>query len=115
MPLTLLTLPCVIVHRSEDEDTVDLHGNPWTNEELESAFCELQQLSARERVEGLSDATHRIFLLPGVLLDTSDAVIAEDILYEVEGDPWQVRDPEENVVHHVEATLRRTSGEEDGS
>lgn len=103
----LLTKPCELVARQAIDPT-----DP--DAELEDVVvgestCELQQTTAGEVVDGRVMVTGwRVFLPAGVDLSGWDALRIDDVLLELDGDPWQVRHPRTGDVHHVEAALRRS-------
>ena len=80
--------------------------------------CEIQQAQRREPAgEGeVSDVLWTGFFPAGTALTTGDAVRVEGVgVLEVVGEPWSFRHPATGVAHHLEATLRRTAGAEEGS
>lgn len=112
----LLTRPCTVVHRTGSDHT-DKYGNEISGEVEATTVCEVQQAQRREPGnEGeVSDVLWAGYFPAGTLLTTADAVRVEGIgTLEVVGEPWTVRSPT-GPAHHVEATLRRTAGAEEGS
>jgi hypothetical protein len=112
---TLLNKPCLLVRRS-DSGGEDAHGNPIEDETVTEVLCEIQQRQRSEDDDAgeLSDTLWTLFLPHGTDLDTSDAVIVGGLVYEVMGDPWDAVQGSPDM-WHVEATVRRTAGSEDGS
>lgn len=111
MTLTaLLNRPMTIVRRSAGA-TADEFGNIIDVEVAEDVFGELQQQQRSEPVaEGeLSDTRWILFLPAGTELGTGDAIVCDGHIYELVGNPWDVRNPRTQDESHVEATLRRTS------
>jgi hypothetical protein len=106
---TLINKPCEIERRSLSADT-DRYGNYLNTTTIVATVCELQQRIRKEPGEEgeLSDTIWRAFFPAGTPIDTSDAVVVDDIVYEVVGDPWQARNPRTQTLSHVEATLRKT-------
>jgi hypothetical protein len=109
----LVNRPCVLLIRGEDG--ADAMGNPIRVETRVDAVCELQQIRRTEPpADGeVSDTLWKVWLLPGTVIDTGDAVEVDDDVYELVGAPWPVRDPFRGVDHHVEASCRRVAGAED--
>ena len=117
MPLsTLLNRPCTIIRRSESED-LDAHFNPILEEVEVQTVCELQQQRRDEPGDHgeLSDTRWLLILPAGTAIDTGDGVVVDGDTYEMVGDPWPARNPRTQEESHIEATLRRTAGEETGS
>lgn len=112
----LLNRSLTIVSRS-DSGTIDEYGGDIPTEVLTQTVGELQQVRRDEPIaEGEMSDTRWLLVLPGATaIDTGDAVIVDDELFEVVGAPWPARNPRTGVVSHVEATLRRTAGDEGGS
>lgn len=113
---TLINRPCTIIRRHEGT-TRDAHGNLIPDEEEVETVCELQQ---RQRSEGddageLSDTRWMLFLPAGTEIDTGDGVVVDGQTFEMVGDPWNARNPRTQQESHIEATVRRTAGEETGS
>lgn len=118
MPLaTLLNRPCTIFRRSPSGSKDD-YGNAILTETAVETVCEIQQRSRTEEDDQgeLSD-TLWLGIFPGeTVLRTGDEVRVEGIgNFELVGDPWPARNPRTQVEEHVEATLRRTVGDEEGS
>jgi hypothetical protein len=103
----LMNRPVTIIHRA-DADPEDFYGQGRT-ETLQEVQGELQQMSRTEQAAhgDFSDTLWRLWLPATVRLRTEDAVAVDGLVYEVVGDPWEVRNPREGAVSHVEATLRR--------
>lgn len=109
----LLNLPVTIVRRTMDDDAFD----PVPVETTAATVGELQQTQRSEPVaEGELSVTTWLLVLPAETdIRTGDAVLAGAAMYEVVGDPWHARNPRTQLASHVEATLRRTAGDEDES
>lgn len=114
---TLLNRPCTIIRRSASGSTDDGYGNRTPAETLVEAVCELQQRQRSEPGDQgeFSDTAWLIVFPAGTVIDTGDGVIVDGHIFEMVGDPWEVRNPRTQVASHVEATVRRTGAEEDGS
>ena len=113
----LLNIPATITRRLPGEEENE-YGDPIPVEEQVEVVCEVQQLRRDEPGDQgeLSD-TQWIGIFPaGTELRTGDAVRVEGIGdFEVVGDSWAVRNPRTQQANHVEASLRRTVGNEEGS
>ncbi len=107
----LLNRPVTIIRRTESGD-VDAYGNTVYDEAMVDVLGELQQIRRDEPGgEGeTSDTKWALFLPAGTALSTRDIVLVEDEEYEVIGEPWSARNPLEQALSHVEATLRRVAG-----
>lgn len=112
----LLNRPCVITRRLESTST-DRYGNEIPDEDLVTTVCELQQQRRDEHdLQGETSDTGWLLILPaGTALATGDGVDVDGHSYEVFGEPWAARNPRTKADSHVEATLRRVAGSEDGS
>ena len=117
MPIDLLlNRPVTIVTRT-DSGSTDEYGNSIPSETMTETVGELQQVRRDEPGDaGETSDTRWLLVVPaGTVINTGDAVIVDSEVYEVVGAPWLARNPRTQTVHHVEATLRRTSGDEGGS
>jgi len=111
MLLDLLTKPVVIKRRKASDDDDD-YGSEVAEETSVVTVGELQQQGRTER-EGVISATSWLLILPpDVELDTNDVVVVDNFRFEISGNPWLVRNPLTGELHHIEATLERTGGEE---
>lgn len=113
---TLINRPCVVIERLPSGDTDD-YGNSVPDEEEVETVVELQQVQ-RDEPGGageLSDTRWLGFFPAGTDLTTADAVVVDGERYELEGDPWPVRNPRTGTESHVEASLCRVAGAEDAS
>lgn len=107
MLLDLLSTPIRIIRRS----TGDEYDPVYTDTEIAvNAVVQQRQRQEVEGVVGRSDWV--LFLPPETAIDTNDIVYVENTRFEVIGDAWTVVNPRTNQAHHIEASLRRTSGEE---
>jgi len=110
----LMNLPVTIVRRSAS-GVEDDYGNEIPAETSIQTVCEFQQKARGEEDENLASTQYMLFLPAGTDIDAGDVVVIEGLEYQMAGDPWFARDPESQTNSHVEATLVRTSGSEDGS
>lgn len=102
----LLTLEAELIRR-ESGDPLDPDAE-LTSTVVGTVRCELQQTVRGEALDGrLQSTTWRAFLPGDVELTGWDALRVDGVLYELEGDPWQVRHPRGGTFHHVECELRR--------
>lgn len=114
--IQLLSRPCTIVQRLPSAEK-DARGNEIPGERFIETVCEVQQRSRREPGDAgeTSDTYWDGYFPADTQLNTGDAVIVDAIgEFELVGDPWQANTGS-LAVAHVEATLRRTRGAEDGS
>jgi hypothetical protein len=136
MPLAdLINRPCVLRHRTGGS-TVDGDGNEVPEWEEIETVCELQQapVGRGENAEEISDTQWKAYLLPLVDLArlfgdgdlgegafatidkavrSGDELIVEGTVFQVEGDPWQARNPRTRQESHIEIRLRRVAGAAD--
>jgi hypothetical protein len=117
----LIQTPCQIVRR-QPSDVTDIYGNELPAEELVDAVCAIQAAQQRQASEPggageVASDQYTGFFLPTVdgLLDTADAVVADELVYELVGAPNRVIDLETQELSHIELALRRTAGAEDAS
>ena len=110
----LLTQTATIIHRSES-GTTDDYGNDIPSETQEEVDCYLEQRRRTEDDElgEVSEADYLLILPAGTAIDTGDVAVVDERAYELIGDPWSAHDPDTSADHHIEATVRRTAGEED--
>jgi hypothetical protein len=108
----LLNRPCQIVRRGPS-GVDDDYGNEIAGETVVSTVCELQQDVAAEVAghEEVSKTKWRCFFPVSTDIDGSDRVIIDAEVYEVDGEPWFVRNPRTQQFSHVETRLVRISGE----
>jgi len=109
----LLTLPVTILRRTVAEE-IDEFGNEVDTapaEEVETVG-ELQQRQRDEQTAGgdVVATTWALYLPADTEIDAGDGIVAGGATYEVDGEPWPVRNPRTGVVSHIEATVRRTGG-----
>lgn len=110
----LMNRPCGLLRRSPTGER-DRFGNPKHDAVLIDTVCELQQ---RQRAEPgddseLSDTTWALFLPAGTDVRTGDAIVVDDVTYELVGDPWDARNPRSRAVSHIEATVRLVAAADD--
>jgi hypothetical protein len=112
----LLNTPCVIT-RNLPGSTEDEFGNEIPQTDEIETVCELQQQQRSEPGnEGELSVTTWLLVLPaGTVLRTSDKIEIGGDVYEVEGDPWAVRNPRTQTDSHVEATVTRSAGGQETS
>lgn len=112
---SLLNTPCQIITRSDEGDQ-DAYGDPILTETVTETVCALQQNRRDEPGDmgELSDTLWTLFLPTDTELATDDAVVAYGKVFELVGDPWDAREGSADM-WHVEATVRRTAGGEEGS
>ena len=112
----LLNRPCQIVRRGPS-GVEDGYGNEIAGETVVSTVCELQ-LAGGANVGGevhgheeTSKTQWRCFFPVSTDIDGTDRVITDAEVYEVDGEPWAVRNPRTQQMSHVESRLVRVSGE----
>lgn len=110
----LLNQPCTITRRA-DGDTTNRYGNNVDDAETIETVCELQQRQRSEDTDGgeLGRSAWLLVLPAGTDVRLGDAVTIDGTVYEVQGEPWQARNPRTGEDSHVEATLERTAGTAD--
>lgn len=104
--------PCQIISRSTTGGTIDDgYGNLTPTLGTIDSFCDLQQTSRTEPpLSGeTSITTWNIYLPVDTVIDTGDAVVVNNKVYELIGDPWNA-DSGSNMVNHVEATATLQGG-----
>lgn len=111
---TLINRPCTILRRTASAAVDDYFNEIPTVTEV-PAVVELQQIQRTEPdVEGeFSDTRWLAIFPPDTALTTGDAIVVDGQTYELEGDPWDVRNPRLGAASHVEATVCLTAGAED--
>lgn len=108
---SLVTRPCTLHTRVEDDGTRDEMGDPTVTFTDVETVCELQQSQATEERDGrlLLVSTWNLYLLPGESLDGWSELTVDDIRYTLDGAPWPVRHPITGEASHVEARVRRVA------
>ena len=112
----LLNRPCQIVRRGPS-GVEDDYGNELAGETVVSTVCELQSGAGANvgaeigKHEDLRRTQRQCFFPVGTDIDGNDRVIVDNEFYEVEGEPWAVRNPRTQQMSHVEAKLIRVQGE----
>jgi hypothetical protein len=112
----LLTRPCTVHVRSEGPPDAD--GVASVTVATVDTRCYAEQASASEPGAEpqwtVQDWKVVLATVDGLGLDGWDRVDIGDEPYEVTGGPWPVRDPHDDVVHHVELRARRAEANTDG-
>jgi len=115
----LLNRECQIVRRGPS-GVEDRYGNEIPTENTVSTVCELQAVAQRSGNEPngyneLSRTKWTIFFPVGTYVDSADTVVVDGEEYELDGDPWPVRNPRTQAASHVEASLIRVSSSDGGA
>lgn len=111
----LLNRRCTIITRTASGDEDD-YGNDLPGETVTETVCEIQQRQRDEPGDqGELSVTGWLLILPaGTLIRTGDSVVIDGgHEYEVVGDPWPLRNPRTQQESHIEASVRRTAGDEE--
>jgi hypothetical protein len=113
----LMNRPCTLLLRTSTGE--DAYGNATVTEMSVATVCAFQKQSSSVDAEdrsqnNLAESGWDLFLPFGPDINSGDAVIVDDLEYEVDGDPWPVRNELTGEFSHVEAVCRRVSGSEDG-
>jgi hypothetical protein len=117
MPPRWINRPCLLILREFSASTDD-YGNEVPTERGVETVCEIQQRLRQEPGQpgDLSETTWDGFFPAGTKLNSGDAVSVDGLGgFEVIADPWAARNPRTQIESHLEATLKRTRGPEDGS
>lgn len=103
----LLTLDGTLLARVPGDP--DEYGDATFQVVSRDVRCELQWGGSREEHEDATQVSTWRFWLPPDAADLRgwDAIRTEDGVYELNGDPWPVRNPRTGVVHHVEGYATR--------
>lgn len=114
----LINRPCQIVRRGPS-GTEDDYGNEIPGETVVSTVCEFQNQRGRSDAENpsrneLAESRWDVFLPAGTDVTSGDALVVDGIEYEVDGEAWAVRNPVTQALSHVEVTVKRVAGAEDG-
>lgn len=109
MIINHLSLPCTILSRVTSGAS-DAYGDEIRTEVEADTFCELQHRGSQEGDDQVAGTSWLLILPAETEIDQDDGVLVEDVLYEVDGEPWKVRNPRTSVVSHIEARLIRTAG-----
>jgi hypothetical protein len=113
---SLLNRPCTLLIRASTGE--DDYGNATVTETTLPAVCAFQRQAAtgeNESQNNLADSICDLFLPAGSDVSSGDGVIVDGLEYEVDGDPWPVRNERTGEFSHVEVRCRRVSGAEDAS
>lgn len=107
-PVTaMMNRPCVVHRRAAGPR--DAYGDQTAVETVMVARCELQQIAATDDAAGPGSSVRaHAYLPPEVPVTGWDWLEVDGGRYEVDGDPWVVRDPLTGRDSHVEAVLIRT-------
>lgn len=113
----LINLPCQIVRRTPS-GLEDDYGNEIPGETVVSTVCEFQKLPRSSDQEDasrneLAESRWNVFFPAGTDVDSGDALIIGGTEYEVDGDPWDARNPLTDQVSHVELMAKRVAGADD--
>ena len=105
-PLHLLTRTATMLRR-DAVDPLDPDAE-LASVPAGTTLCELQQVNEDDANDGRTQVSSwRVWLPADVELAGTDALEVDGELFELEGDPWPVRNPRTSVVSHVEARARR--------
>jgi hypothetical protein len=112
----LLSTP-VTISRKIASGKTDEYGDEIPEVETVQAVGELQQQKREERGDqGEVSTTDWVLFLPaGTDIRTGDAVTIGVDQYQMVGDPWAVKNPRAGDISHIEASVRRVAGSEEGS
>lgn len=105
----LLRRPLTLV-RTVDTGGTDDYGNPVPSSTTAELVYGYMQQAARSELQNDRDVEteQALVVLPaGVNVDALVQVVADGIVWQVDGPPWSVRVPTDNREHHVELTARR--------
>lgn len=107
----LINRPCTLIRRSPSE-VIDELGDEIPDVTETAGVWEVQQRSAAESEEEVSETAWVAFFLPGTDLRNVDAILDPELgRFELVGDPWPARNPRTHEEHHVEAQVRRASAQ----
>ena len=114
----LINRPCQLVRRGPSGSEDD-YGNEIPGETVVSTVCEFQAQPSRSDAEDaghnqLSTSKWDVFLPVGTDVTSGDALMLDGVEYEVDGEAWAVRNPLTRRMSHVECTVVRVAGSEDG-
>lgn len=112
----LINRPATLIRRTESGETDD-YGNDIPNEDPVEIVAEVQQQDRSEPSQhpDVSNSNWLAFFQPGTVVHAADSLIVDGVEYEVLGEPWPVRDPLSTLGDHIEATVRRVAGDEEGA
>ena len=110
---SLINRPCTLIRRDATGAT-DARGNPVIETTELETLCEIQQERRDESTDTgvVSVTVWKAFFPPGLDVAPGDQIVVTDDgrAYEVDGEPWDARNPRTQVQSHIEATLKRTRG-----
>ena len=115
----LMNLSCQIVRRGPS-GMEDDYGNEIAGESVVSTVCEFQKQNTMGEQESgsrndLADSSWDVFFPADTDIDSGDALLVDGKEYEVDGEPWTVRNPVTGQLSHVECSVKRVAGSEAGS
>lgn len=110
----MINTPCTILRRSASGSRNKYGGKSKVDTPVETV-CELQQRRRDEQGDQgeLSDTFYLAIFPAGTEIRTGDGLVVAGHEYEMIGDPWRARNPRTQAESHIEATVRRTAGDED--
>lgn len=114
---SLITRPCQLVRRAPS-GLEDDYGNEIPGETVVSTVCEFQKQTRSGDQEDasrneLAESRWNVFLPAGTDVASGDALIVDGTEYEVDGEPWDVRNPVTGQFSHVEVQVKRVAGADD--
>lgn len=88
---------------------VDDYGNPTNVTTTATAKCWLHQTERSEDTRDVNrqEQTWTVYFEAGTVIDGSDYVTVDAIVYELDGPPWVADNPRTGATEFVVATLRR--------
>lgn len=115
----LLNRPCQLVRRAPS-GLEDDYGNELPGETVISTVCEFQKQTRSGDQEDtgrnqLAESRWNVFFPAGTEVDSGDSLVVDGTEYEVDGEPWDVRNPLTGQMSHVEVQVKRVAGAEDGA
>lgn len=114
MSLSQLLSRTVTITTSSPSGSRDDYGNQVDETTTVETVGELQQIQQRRRSEddtgNVSDTTWLLVLPPGTEIAADSTVTVDGLAYEVDGDPWPVRNPRTGEASHIEVSLERVAG-----
>lgn len=108
MLTNLINRPCTIRQRATSG--YDDYGNETDTLTDTATVCEFQQQQRSENEDELAAVKWRVFLPTGTSISSGDQLVVDGTAYEVDGEPWDVRNPRTKTGSHIEATVIRVAG-----